>query len=251
MTEKPGLGEQAINKAVEMGLASQLDEVENLDVNVTTDPLKLIQGQVDAVQIQGEGMVMQKDLQVEEMEVQVKGVAIDPIKAAFGQIELTKPTAASTRIVLTEAGIDRAFNSEYIRQQLQKQPIHVNGQPMTIEPQQVEFRLPGNGKVALNATILLQENRETKQVAFTAVPRIINNGQGVSLENVEYGEGEELSPDLTAALVAETSEILNLANFDLDGIELKIKDLSLEAGKMNLLAEAYVEKIPTGGLASK
>lgn len=42
MPEGSGIGEQAINKAAEIGLSSQLYEVENLDVNIKTDPLKLV-----------------------------------------------------------------------------------------------------------------------------------------------------------------------------------------------------------------
>lgn len=60
MPESSGLGEQALNKAAEIGLSSQLDEAENLDVNIKTDPLKLVQGQVDSVSVEGEGLVMQK-----------------------------------------------------------------------------------------------------------------------------------------------------------------------------------------------
>ena len=43
MQDKPGLGEQALDKAVELGIGSQLDEVQNLDVAIKTDPLKLLQ----------------------------------------------------------------------------------------------------------------------------------------------------------------------------------------------------------------
>ncbi len=53
MPENPGLGEQALNKAAEIGLSSQLDEVDSLDVDIKTDPLKLVQGQVDSVTIEG------------------------------------------------------------------------------------------------------------------------------------------------------------------------------------------------------
>lgn len=42
MPENQGLGEQALNKAAEIGISSQLDEVENLDVNLKTDPLNLL-----------------------------------------------------------------------------------------------------------------------------------------------------------------------------------------------------------------
>ncbi|MGI8504638.1 MAG: LmeA family phospholipid-binding protein [Hassallia sp.] len=243
MPDSPGLGEQALNKAAEIGLSSQLDEVENLDVDIKTDPLKLIQGQVDEVTIEGKGLVMQKDLRMEELEMHMSSVAINPLSVAFGKIELTQPTQASTRVVLTEADINRAFNSEYVRSQLQSQKIHVNGQLMTIEPQHVDFRLLETEKVALNASILLKESQ--KQVAFTATPRVSANGQSVSLENVEYSDSEEFSPELTKALVQQTSEILNLSNFDLEGISLRVKQLKVEAGKLTLQAEAYVEQIPS------
>ncbi|MBN3963367.1 DUF2993 domain-containing protein [Nostoc sp. NMS8] len=245
MPDNPGLGEQALNKATEIGLSSQLDEVENLDVNINTDPLKLIQGQVDAVTIEGKGLVMQKDLRIEELEMQMTGVAINPLSVAFGKIELTKPTQAHTLVVLTEADINRAFNSEYVRSQLQSQKIHINGQLRTIEPQNIDFRLPGDGKVVLNASIKLVETGENQQVAFSAVPRIGANGKSIALENVEYGETEEISPDLTKALLDETSEILNLSNFDLQGMSLQVKQLKVELGKLILQAEAYIEKIPS------
>lgn len=245
MPDSPGLGEQALNKAAEIGLSSQLDEVENLDVDIKTDPLKLIQGQVDEVTIEGQGLVMQKDLRMEELEMHMSSVAINPLSVAFGKVELTQPTQASTRVVLTEADINRAFNSEYVRSQLQSQKIHVNGQLMTIDPQHVDFRLLETEKVSLNASILLKETSQTQQVAFTATPRVSANGQSVSLENVEYGDSEETSPELTKALVEQTSEILNLTNFDLEGMTLRVKQLQVQAGKLALQAEAYVEQIPS------
>ncbi|MBW4562171.1 MAG: DUF2993 domain-containing protein [Mojavia pulchra JT2-VF2] len=245
MSESPGLGEQALNKAAEIGLSSQLDAVENLDVDIKTDPLKLVQGQVDSVTIEGKGLVMQKDLRMEEMQMQTNSVAINPMSVAFGKIELTKPTVGTARVVLTEADINRAFNSEYVRSQLQNQKIQIDGQPMSIAPQNVEFRLPGEEKVAINANILLVEIGETRQVDFSAVPRVSPDGKTVSLENVEYGQGEEISPELTKALIDQTSELLNLSNFDLDGMSLQVKSLEVETGKLILQSQAYVEQIPS------
>ncbi|NMG19186.1 DUF2993 domain-containing protein [Brasilonema bromeliae] len=245
MPDSPGLGEQALNKAAEIGLSSQLDKVEDLNVDVKTDPLKLVQGEVDSVSIEGKGLVMQKDLRVEELKMQTDSVAINPLSAAFGKIELTKPTQASTLVVLTENDINHAFNSEYVRSQLQTQKIHINGQLTTIIPQHVDFHLPGENKVALGASILLRETNETHQVAFSAVPKVSANGQTVSLENVEYGDTKEISPELTKTLIDATSEILNLSNFDLEGMTLRVKQLEVETGKLILQAEAYVEQIPS------
>lgn len=239
------LGQQALNKAAEIGLSSQLDESEKLEVDVESDPLSLVQGKVDSVTIEGEGLVMQGDLRMEELDMEMTNIDINPLSAAFGKIELNKPTEASTRVVLTEGDINRAFNSEYVGSMLQNQQVQVNGQPMTIDTKKVDFRLPGEGKVALNTTVFLRETGETKQVAFTAVPRVSANGQNVSLEDVQYTEGEELSPELTKALLDKASELLNLSNFDLEGMSLRIKQLNAEAGKLTVLAEAHVEKIPS------
>ncbi|HBE54095.1 MAG TPA: DUF2993 domain-containing protein, partial [Cyanobacteria bacterium UBA11369] len=152
----PDLGEQAISKAAEIGLASQLDEVEELNVDIRTNPIKLIQGELESVSIEGKGLVMQQDLRAEELKVNIDNIAINPLSAAFGKIELTHPTEAETYVVLNEADLDRAFNSDFISEKLQNQKVHVNGQPMTIDAKQVEFRLPGEGKFALKADVFMQ-----------------------------------------------------------------------------------------------
>src|SRR5919199_3497575 len=85
---KPDIGEQALSKAVEVGLSTQLDEVENLDVDIRTDPVKLIQGELESVQIEGQGLVMQKDLRAQELKVRTGDISINPLSVAFGKIEL-------------------------------------------------------------------------------------------------------------------------------------------------------------------
>ncbi len=243
--EQAGLAQQALNKAAEIGIVSQLDEVENLEVDVQSNPLNVVQGQVDEVTIEGKGLVMQNDLRMEQLEMQMNSIAINPLSAAFGKIELTKPTEASARVVLTEADVNRAFNSEYVSKMLQNLKVQVNGQPVTIDTQRVNFGLPSVGKVALNTLVRIRETGETKEAAFTAVPHVSADGQSVSLDGVEYTEGKELSPDLTAALLKKASEILNFRNFDLKGMSFRIKKLDVEVGKMTFSADAYVEQIPS------
>ena len=49
--EKTGLGEQVLNKIAETALASQLEEVERLEVRVKTNLNKLANGDVDSIAI--------------------------------------------------------------------------------------------------------------------------------------------------------------------------------------------------------
>jgi hypothetical protein len=242
--DQPDFGEQALSKAVEIGLSTQLDEVENLEVDIRTDPGKLLQGELESVKIEGQGLVMQKDLRAEELEVKTNSIAINPLSAAFGKIELTRPTEADAHVVLAEQDMERAFNSEYIHDKLQNLDVNVNGQAMTIDTRQVQFRLPGDGKIALNAEIILNKTGETKQVSFTTVPRMSAGGEQVSLDEVQYAEGQEVSPELTAALLERAGELLNLRNFELEGMSLRLKGLDVQKGKLTLQANAYVEKFP-------
>ena len=244
MQNNGDIGEQALSKAAEIGLSSQLDEVENLDVEIRTDPIKVIQGELESVKIEGKGLVMQKDLRAEELEVKTGNVAINPLSVAFGKIELTRPTEADAHVVLTQQDIDRAFNSQYIHDQLQNLDVKVDGQPMTIDARQVQFRLPGQGKIELNAEVTLNKTDETKQVSFTTVPRLNAGGERISLEEVQYAEGQEVSPELTTALLERASELLDLRNFQLEGMSLRLNGLDVQKGKLTLQAKANVEQFP-------
>lgn len=244
-SDKPDLGEQALSKAAEMGLSTQLDEVENLEVDIRTNPLKLMQGELESVKIEGEGLVMKQDLRAEELKLEVSDVAINPLKAAFGQIELTHPTEASAEVTLTEQDIERAFNSEYIKNKLQRLPVTIDGKPQTINTHSVKFSLPGAGKIAFDTEIEIIETGETKQVAFTATPRVDPNGKQLLLENVEYSDQQETSPELTAALLADASELLDLRNFNMTGMTLKIRSLDVQPGRLRFEGEAQVEQFPS------
>jgi len=242
----PDLGEQAISKAAEMGIASQLDEVEEVNVDIRTDPIKLMQGEVDSVKIDGEGMVMQQDLRMEEMQIKTGSVAINPLSVAFGKIELKRPTDAEVHVVLTEADLNRAFNSDFIRDKLKNLEVNINGQPTRVDAQQVELRLPGEGKFALSSAIRMADSGETKRVAFTAVPQVNASGDRISLENVEYTEGQGLSPELTEVLLQRASELLDLRNFELEGMSLRVQRLDVQAERLTLEASARVEQFPSG-----
>ncbi|MBD2102911.1 DUF2993 domain-containing protein [Leptolyngbya sp. FACHB-261] len=243
--ESGGLGEQALSKVAEMGLESQLDESDNLDVNVKTDPLKVIQGQVDSVSIKGEGLVMKKDLRVEEMEMKTGSIAINPLSAAFGKIELTEPTQASARVVLTEEDLNRASNSEYIHGKLQNMTVEVEGRTVTIDVQQVNLHLLADGKITLNADILQRGTGDVQKVAFTATPRVSPDKQHVSLDDIQYAEGQSLPPELNTALLNKAHELLNLSKFSLQGMSLKIQTMEITEGSLTLQTEALITEFPS------
>lgn len=239
------IGEQAIDKVAEIAIASQLDESESLSVTIKTEPIQLAQGEVDTVTIEGQGLVMKQDLRVEELQVHVKDISVNPLSAMFGKIELNGPALGTARAVLTESDINRAFNSEYISGKLRELKVDRDGKLVTVDVKSVECQLLPSGKIALNAEVLVRETGATEKIYFTAKPQIDAGGWAVSLQDVEYPENQEFSPELTAALAAKAGEVLNLQDFELEGMSLRIQQLDVEVGLLRVQAEAKVEQFPS------
>jgi hypothetical protein len=239
------LGEQALSKAAEIGLSTQLDHADALDVEIHTNPVKLAQGELESVSITGEGLVMKQELRTEALEVKTDNIAINPLKAVFGQIELLQPTNASAFVVLNEQDIDRAFNSDYIQNKLKNLTVKQENQPTTVNINHIKFCLPGDRQVSISAEVFLVETQETKQIAFTAIPHLNENGYNISLEIVQEPQGQEVAPELREALLKSFTELLDLRNFELGGMSLRLQQLDLEVGKMILKAEATVEEFPS------
>lgn len=238
-----GLGEQALNKAAEMGLESQLHQVENIDVAIKTDPLKLIQGEVDSVSIEGDGLVMQKELRVDRMEIQTGRISISPLSAAFGKIELTRPTEATARVELTEEDINRSFNSDFILGKMQGIRAEVGGQSQTIDVKKVDFHLPGGERIAMHSQVFVHETGQTQEIDFSAALRCSPDGSRILFEDIQY-EGEGLSETLTEALLEKARELATISNFELDGMTLNLQQLEVQPGRLTLLTNMHAEKFP-------
>lgn len=243
--QERSLGEQAIDKVVEIAIASQLDESESLSVTVQTEPLQLAKGEVDSVTIEAEGLVMKQDLRMEKLQVHVKDISVNPLRAMFGKIELNGPALGTARAVLKETDINRAFNSEYISDKLRELKVKHDGKMVTVDVKSVECQLLSSGKIGLDAEVSVRETGSTEKIYFTAKPQIDSGGWAISLQDVEYPENKEFSPELTAALAAKAGEVLNLRNFELEGMSLRIQQLNVEAGLLTVQAEAKVEQFPS------
>ncbi len=239
-----GLGEQTLNQIATFALATQLDEKEDLAVKVKTDPGLLAQGKLSSLSINGKGLVMQKDLRMQRLFIDLQNLAVDPMKALTGNIDLTETSYGKADILLTDGDINRAFNSEALKQQMENLKIDIDHESLTLDVLEVECHLLPQGTVSIDAKIQIQETGTVQKVYFTTVPRVSDGGRGVSLDNVSYAEGKELSPDLTEALLNKARDILNLTNFEMDGISLAINDLKVKQGELQLSAIAQITKFP-------
>lgn len=90
------------------------------------------------------------------------------------------------------------------------------------------------------------DSTQEATLAFTTTPRIGTDGQRINLEDVHYIEEQELPSGLTAALVAQVSEVLNLLpNLKRKEMSLQIQQLNVAVGKLTLQATVDIEQFPS------
>jgi hypothetical protein len=245
MPDQARLEEQALSKAVEIAVSSQLDEAEKISVDINTDLFKIVQGQVDGVSFTGEGLVMQKDIRVQELQLQTDKVDINPLSALFGEIKLNSAVNAAARIVLKEADINRALSSEYVLRKMPKFDLNVHGEIVSFEPQQIEMFLPGDGLVKCNVTVLLHEMGNIRQVSFTALIRPGTQDRPIMLQSFICTDGDGFSPDLIAAFVKKIKELLHSPYLELEDMALRVREMQVGERELTLLADAHVRQIPS------
>ena len=237
-------GEGAINQLAKAGIESQLDEAKDLDVNIRTSPLDLMQGNIESVSIKGDGLVMKKELRAEKLRIETNSISINSIKAAMGNIELVEPSDARMLVVLKEEDLQNAFNCEYLKDKLQNLKIDYAGETVTTKVEQVKFTIPDIEKIKLEADVYLREKDRQEKISLTAVPKINSAGDCIKLESVEYLQDAEYSRDVAKAIVESAEEILDLRNFELDTMSMRVRKLDVDLGKLTIEADAEIKNFP-------
>jgi len=141
-----------------MALASQLEEVERLEVQLKTDLSQLAHGEVDSIAINLNGLVIQPELALEELKL-INRITVKPLSAIFGKIKLTQP-AGTIRIVINENNLTRAFNSN-LHKHLHQMQSFVEDKRVAIRLQQVKCCLLADGNIAFTQLILDKTGSES------------------------------------------------------------------------------------------
>lgn len=241
---QPRLEEQLVSKAVELGLSSLLTEAEDIDIDVHTNLFEIVQGEADAVSLVGKGLVMQKDIRLHYIALETDNIDIDVLKAITDKPELEHPVNATARVVLLEQDINRTLNSEYVRSKMQNFELNVDGRTVNLEMQQMELRLPGNGKMIFNGSNLVHERGKTQSVSFTSAFFPRTDSHPPLLEAFHCTDGTNISLEVTVALMQKVKELTHLNYFDLEQVAFRIKKMEVKEGCIVLEAEAQVRKLP-------
>ncbi|MBW4487945.1 MAG: DUF2993 domain-containing protein [Trichocoleus desertorum ATA4-8-CV12] len=238
-------GEETLNKMATMAIASMIKDAEGVDVQIKTDLSKLAQGQVDSIAIKIQGLLMQSSLRLEEFYLQINRVAVKPMSAMMGKIKLLHPAEGTIRVVVNEDSLTQALNSASVRENLPPLPRQSDPHSRDASVQQVKCYLLSDGHLAFNVGAS-SPDPAMPSVAFTATPEISNNGQGIVLQKLSPVNHPVNAPDslaeITAALIAQTSDLLSISEFQHQGMSVEIQQLEVVTGKLSWEAITSIDR---------
>lgn len=232
------IGEKTINKIAEVALASHFQQAEKLTVEVKTDPKNLAKGVLESLAIDGKGLVMQQNLQVEEMKIKLNKISVSPVKAIMGNIVLTQPSHGTARIVFNEDDLESAFKTKTFQQKISQHKIYIDEKLVKVNIKKIHVRILADGRIVVKIKIAVQDTGAIHKVCLIITPTICEQGKGVILDQVQCTQGQGLSPAIINTLIEETKNTLNLTNFQSEGqgLYFKINNLNIEEGKINVHA---------------
>lgn len=251
-SNKADVGERLLNTAANQSIRHLFSQSESVEVDIRCQPSsKILQGSIDSFKMKGTGLVIRRAFEVERMSFETDAVALDFGSVLKGQIRLKQPTQAIAKVVLSEVGINKAFEAELVQKRLQNistpelaeiagdQPVSFTDVSVKLLPEnQVQIstkaNLPEQGLVPVNVICTLAVERR-RRIAF-------NDPQFQDQEIP--AEIEPVSRQLTQAFVQVLNNMVDLDRFDLDGARLRINRLETQDKQLIFNGYAQIERFP-------
>ncbi len=247
-------GEQMLNSVVGQSIRHLFTESESVDISVRCFPSsKLLQGSIDSFKMTGRKLLIRKEFWVEDMEFETDAVALDFGSLMSGKIRLKQPANAIAQVTLTEAGLNRAFQSELVKPRLAnvQEPALLNlsgGEPVNFSDVELKL-LPANRiqvfakadlpngmvPISLVSTIAIERRRRILFDDAQFAPEVVPENQ------------RAVSELLTKVFIDILNNMVDLDRFDLDGVTLRLNRLETHGDKLIFSGYAQITHFPKQG----
>ncbi len=248
-------GEQMLNTVLTQAIKHLFSHADAVDVSVRCFPSsKILQGSIDSFKMVGQGLVIRREFQVEEMSFETDAVAIDVKSVLSGAVRLKAPTQAVAQVKLSEKGINEAFMSDLVRKRLVDLELPVlaelsNGKAVSFRD--VRLALLPDNQVRIFAKTDLPD-APNLPISLTA-KLAIERRRRICFQNPSFyadpvpEEQRSRSQALSEALGKVLDDMVDLDRFNLDGITLRLNRLETQGQNLLLSGYAQIEHFPGTG----
>lgn len=253
----PGMdmGERMLNAVASQSIRHLFTKSESVEVAIRCHPSsKLLQGSVDSFKMHGRHLVIRRDFFVEEMSFETDAVNLDPSSILSGKIRLKQPTQAVAQVVLTEDGINQAFESDLVKKHMVNLDLEVltnlsGGEPVSFRD--VKIRLCPHNDVKIRAKTDLP-NRRDVPISLKAT-LAVEKRRRIAFQHPQF-DSEGIPEDiqgvaqvLTLAFADVLNGMVDLDRFDLDGVMMRVNRLETNGQKLVFSGYAQVDHFPGSG----
>jgi len=215
-----------------------------LNIDVQTDLLKAIQGHADGILFEAKGLKLQ-DIRLSEIQLQTDDIDINPLKILFGEVELNHPVNAEVRIVIKETDINQALKLDFVRNLLQKfLTFETETLIVSMYPQNIQLRLPGNSKIEIEGEIVLNSGLENKPLKLKADVRLVSLENPIILDAFKCNTPDGIELEVMNALIDKINQLRKSPYFELKDAGLRITCLEVQQGSIMLQTQTNLQQIP-------
>lgn len=228
------------DEVAETTLRQQLDRAEELIVRIDNTPsYQLLQGRIDRVRIAGRGLYPIAGFRIAALELESDPIAFSP---NFNQPELKAPLQAAIKLVLTEADINQALQSEQVAESLNDLNLDFTGrdsaQPYDIVNPQFEFL--DTDRFRLQLTLQGQQTGEQTQITAESGLEVVSGLQVRLIEPVVSLGNETIESRFLSLLVENVSQQF-LNQLEDSGVIARVLQLKVEGDRLTVASFVRVE----------
>ena len=245
-SEDNDLKQTVVNKAAEAAVTSQIESVENIEVNINSEVSQMIQGKADSLELAAKNIVVVENIELEQLNISSDNLSLDLSQAILGKIALKQPGNFKVKIVLNQSDCDRLLNSKYVRVLLQNLVLEIGQQTANFYIEDAECRFDDEGKIFLIASIVLNRGEKIKTARFEIGIKFYRRGASIKFNGGKYIGETTLDLDETVAMMSKICDLLYLRHYSDANLSLDITDLDVEPESKQLVvqANASVKRIP-------
>lgn len=230
------IGENTINKIAEMALARQIKYAEKVSVKVKTDPEKLAKGFLESMTISGEGLRLNSSLRVQEMKLKINEIAVHPLKALMGNIQLLQPSLGTILVILNEKDLVQFLRDQKWSETLEHELLSY------LSIQQVSGQISEQGQISVTTQLKVKSTGKIQEVLLKAIPTIDLSSE-IVLKEIQQID-DQLSALVNQIILKELRQVLNFNSLYIDGLDYKMQQLTFQPGQLILQGIATMSRFP-------
>jgi hypothetical protein len=225
----------ASERVAESTLRKQFVSVDELHVRIDNAPTyQLVQGKLDRLRIAGRGLVPQKEIRIDTLELETDPIALQGLRFKFA-----KPLQAGVRIVFKQDDINRALRSPTVTAQLHNL-VRRNERYTLLNPN-VAFL--DKGRVRVQADLQEKGYADKLAIVAEADPKIIA-GRTLQLQNLRVTANGQPVPDpIVQGLAKTVADWVDLRQLEQSGITARILNFDIRPNQLDLAT--FVQIRPT------